>query len=156
MKSIGTYTVRGSVGDGVTDLVDGVEEKIRLFDGRFDTAYKVTTFICAPGDADDPDITARLTTEPNLPTSIVGFWNWGDNRQIAWTSSNGATDVFVQESFGLVDPDNLVVEDLYVSFRFNAADTKLVNYMITMEKFDITDARGALAMVRNKSQGSSA
>jgi len=156
MKSMGTYTVRGSIGDGVTDLVDGVEEQVRLFDGRFDTAYKVTSFVIGPGDADDPDFTARITTEPNLPSDVVGFWNWGDNRQIAWATNEGSTDIYSTRNTSTVDPDNLVVEDLYVSFRFNASDTKLVNYMITMEKFDISDARGALAMVRNKSQGSSA
>lgn len=156
MKSIGTYTVRGSIGDGVTNLVDGVEEKIRLFDGRFDTAYKVTKFIVAAGDAEDPDCSARLTTEPNLPATITSFFNWGDNRQIAWATNNGSTDTFLVDNVGIVDPDNLVVEDLYVSFRFNQSDTKRANYMIIMEKFDISDARGALAMVRNKSQGSSA
>lgn len=155
MKKIGTYTVRGSIGDGVTDLVDGVEEQVRLFDGRFDTAYKIIEFKIAPGDQDDPDITARITTEPNLSTTIVGFWNWGDNRQIAWASNNGSTDVIALDNHSFVDPDNLVVEDLYISFRFSSADTKLANYMITMEKYDITSAKGALAMVRNKSQGSS-
>lgn len=152
MKKIGDYTVRGSIGDGVTDLVDGVEERIILFDGRFDTGYKVTDFRIAPGDTDDPDCMARITTQPGLPTTIVGFFNWGDNRQIAWASNNGSTDVNLIDNVGIVDSDNLVIEDLYVAFRFISADTKLVNYMITMEKYDITDSQGALAMVRNRSQ----
>ena len=152
MKKIGDYTVRGTIGDGVTDLVDGVEERIILFDGRFDTAYKITKFVIAPGDTDDPDIMARLTTEPNLVSTIVGFWHWGDNRQIAWASNNGSTDVVAIDNVSIVDPDNLVVEDLFVSFRFASSDTKLVNYMIEMEKYDITDDKGALTMVRNRSQ----
>lgn len=155
MKKIGTYTVRGSIADLDNGLIDGVEEKINLFDGRFDTAYKVVSFIATTGDASQQDITARLCTEPNIDSAIVNFWNWGDQRQIAWAANNGSTDIFSTDNQSFVDPDNLIVEDLFVSFRFTSSDTNRVNYMITMDKYDITDSRGALAMVRNKSQGSS-
>jgi len=156
MKKIGTYTVRGSIVDPTTGLIDGIEETVRLFDGRFDTAYKVIKFDITTGDASQQDVTARLATEPNLSTAILDFWNWGDQRQIGWACNNGSTDTFAIDNVSFLDPDNLIVEDLHVSFRFNHADTNRVNYMITMEKYDITSAKGALAMVRNKSQGSSA
>ena len=38
MKKIGEYTVRGQISDGIV-------EKIILFDGRFDTGYRVTSFV---------------------------------------------------------------------------------------------------------------
>ena len=153
MKKLGTYTVRGSIGNGVDNLVDGTEKRIQLFDGRFDTAFKIIKFDIGPGDMDDPDLTARLTTVPNLYPGIVGFWNWGDNRQIAWASTNGSTDVISLDYNSFVDPDHLIVEDLYIAFRFASSDTKLCNYMITLEKYDITEWQGALTMVRNSGQG---
>ena len=52
----------------------------------------------------------------------------------------------------VVDPDNMIIEDLYFSARFSAADTFRVNYMVTLEKYDISDWQGALTMVRNRSQ----
>ena len=152
MKKIGEYTVRGSIGDGVTALPDGVEEKIQLFDGRFDTGYRITGFVVGGGDMSDPDFTARLTTEPGLPTGITDFWNWGDNRQVAWCGHNGSTDVMGVDINSVVDPDNMIIEDLYFSARFAAADTFRVNYMVTLEKYDISDWQGALTMVRNRSQ----
>lgn len=155
MKKIGTYTVRGSIFDPDSGLADGSEEKIQLFDGRFDTAYKITSFKIATGDASDPDITGRVTTEPGLDSSIQGFWNWSDQRQIAWAAVNGATDVFGYDFQAFVDEDNLIVEDCFVSFRFASANTNRVNYMITFEKYDITDSLGVLTMIRNRSQGES-
>ena len=51
-----------------------------------------------------------------------------------------------------VDPDNLVVQDLFVIADEGVGSDVKVNYMIKMEKYDITDSQGALAMVRNRSQ----
>ena len=153
MKKIGTYTVRGSIFDPNSGLLDGVEEKIQLFDGRFDTAYKIVDFKIATGDASDPDLTGRVATEPNLDKAIQHFWNWSDQRQIAWATSNGSTDVFSYDFQNYIDEDNLIVEDCYVSFRFVSSNTNRANYMITFEKYDISDSLGVLTMIRNRSQG---
>ena len=53
--------------------------------------------------------------------------------------------------FNLVDRDNFIVEDLYVYVR-SGTSAAAVNYYIELDKYDTTDARGALAMVRNSSQ----
>ena len=44
----------------------------------------------------------------------------------------------------------MVIEDLYI-WANNAANDP-INYLIKMEKYDITDWQGALTMVRNRSQ----
>ena len=51
-----------------------------------------------------------------------------------------------------VDPDNLIVEDVFIDFGSGTAGAE-INYMLTFQKYDISDWQGALAMVRNKSQG---
>ena len=148
MKKIGEYTVRGQF----TSL-DGAGRKIQLFDGRFDTAYKVVKFWVSAQDPTDNlnDCVGSLATEPNM--SIAGAWDWSDNREIAWASSNGSTGTMATPEGGLIDPDNLIVEDLYVYGRYdNSGETDPINYMVVMEKYDISSARGALAMVRNNAQ----
>jgi hypothetical protein len=45
----------------------------------------------------------------------------------------------------------MIIEDLYL-MCVSANDTDDINYMIKMEKYDITDWQGALGMVRNRSQ----
>jgi hypothetical protein len=143
MKKIGDYTMRGQI------AADSNSNRILLFDGRFDTAYRVVDFIIAAQDPNSAsqDCNAKLTTEA---TTLLG-WNWDDNTEIAWAVS----EVRVTSSpvFGrsIVDPDNLIVQDLFIQGE-NAGSAD-INYMIKLEKYDIKDYQGALAMVRNKSQG---
>lgn len=158
MKKIGQHVARGNLRakEGAAGLVDGDEVRIRLFDGRFDTAFRVTKFLVFGGDQVVMDISARLSTEPNLDPSIDFFYDAGDNRQIGWAGHNGATDNGLQDMDGLIDRENLVIEDLYVTFRFASGSTTAVNYYIEMDKYDISDTMGAVTMVANKSQGSDA
>jgi len=142
MKKIGEYTCRGNVKDLTT-------QRITLFDGRFDTGYKVTSFQVLPENPDvaTEDVVGVLATE----SAAAGLrWNLGDQRQIAWAGNKN--DGLSSTQMAVIDPDNFIVEDLYF-FGKNGA-TKSVNYLITMEKYETTDWRGALALVRNSSQSS--
>jgi hypothetical protein len=145
MKTTGElYTIKGQFESGTTG------NKIQLFDGRFDTGYKVMSFAVAP---DDPtraqEIMAKIITEDTA--SFTGAdWDWSDNEQLAWaywgssTSGLSATDPFI-------DPDNLIIEDLYLQ-GYTTGEATTVNYLIKLQKYDINDWQGALAMVRNRSQ----
>ena len=148
MKKIGEYTVKGRL-----DKLSS--ERITLFDGRFDTGFRIVKFEIAAKDvATGADAYAKLTTE-EIDTSVAGDgdnWNWDSNLEIAWArwvmagpGTNGAADSFI-------DPDNMIVEDLYIYSGTADPNPADVNYMIHLEKYDITDWQGALAMVRNRSQ----
>lgn len=147
MKKIGEYTTRGQF------LSDGTAMKrIQLFDGSFDTGYRVVWFEVAMQDRADTSaesISAKLTTEitPNQQ-----LWDWGDNREIAWaTASNDANSIAVAAPTTIIDPDNLIIEDLYIG-GYSYSDSETINYIIHLHKYSFTDWRGALAMVRNRSQ----
>lgn len=147
MKKISEYTARGQI-------PEGEEISISLFDGRFDTAYKVVDLrICSSdlGSSGD-DCAVRLSTDSigPMPSSGEDMINFADNRQIAWCGVGGQSNGFENVS-PIIDPDNLIVEDLYISGQHGS--THPINYIIYLEKYDISDWRGALAMVRNKSQG---
>ena len=60
MKKISEYTVRGILPEATT------EEMIRLFDGRFDTGFRITEFIVWAQNVSSSsnDVCARLSTEP--------------------------------------------------------------------------------------------
>jgi hypothetical protein len=89
------------------------------------------------------------TEELGVPTS-PDIFDAGDNRQIAWAGSAMDAALAPGNWQSIVDPDNLIVEDLFIWANDAANDP--INYMITLEKYDITDWQGALAMVRNRSQ----
>ncbi|AXH78806.1 MAG: hypothetical protein [Circular genetic element sp.] len=145
MKKLHMYTTRGQV-------PDNTEKRIQLFDGRFDTAFRVVDFRVWGSDANasDSDVASRLSTEElGVPTS-PDIFDASDNRQIGWASSEMDTALGAGNWQSIVDPDNLIVEDLFIWANDSANDP--INYMITLEKYDITEWKGALAMVRNRSQ----
>ena len=149
MKKIGEYTTRGSIKS------DNVANRIILFDGEFTTGYRVVEFVIAPHDMDNTTIrnyAAKLMTDDDSSTGLN--WNWDDNSEIGWSIFGYDANATSQTNrFSLVDPDNLIIEDLYIiaDEAVGGGDSKL-NYFIRMEKYDITDSKGALAMVRNRSQ----
>ena len=140
MKKIGTYTMKGQF-----DPDDGNVELI-LDDGRFDTGYRVVKIEhCLSNPLVNAEYRVVLGTESNITSNF----NWGNNVQIAWGfGGNNSNGTIHSESW--VDPDNMIIQDLYVAGVKNGDVS--INYMITVEKYDITDWQGALAMGRNKSQ----
>ncbi len=150
MKKIGEYTTRGIITSSDTET-----HRIQLFDGRFDTGYRVKSFDVAMSDRDNGNqfiASVKLMTEPDDNNR---YWNFGKNTQIAWAGCGWDADTYYNnyEFRTMIDPDNMIVEDLYIGALVYNDQAVEVNYMITLEKYDITDWQGALAMVRNRSQG---
>ena len=149
MKKIGEYTARGVV------QTDNAYHKIILDDGNFETGYKIVEFVVAPHDMDNANIrtyNGKLVTDDDQTAGIN--WNWDRNSEIAWSLFHmDANDQRAPNHFSQVDPDNLVIQDLYIVADEGSASANIkMNYFIRMEKYDITDSQGALAMVRNRSQ----
>tara|TARA_Y100001973_G_C5188020_1_gene329113 strand:- start:836 stop:1345 length:510 start_codon:yes stop_codon:yes gene_type:complete len=154
-KYIGEYTARGVVSETETEA--GTPQKISLFDGRFDTAYKVVDFkiwSSAFGTSSNPDCVAKLSKNAVGTTTSGNFMRADDDNQIAWAASAGSTDGGLGFGEGpILDPDNLVVEDLYVYARTAGTQSMPLNYLIVMEKYQIDEWKGALAMARDRADG---
>lgn len=139
MKKIGEYTVMGQLNSPDST---GASKKIQLFDGRFDTGYRVKEFQVITKDpmGSNIEFMAKLTTRENTNK----FYNWQNNDQIAWSFGE------FQRQQGMVDPENIIVEDLYVyAATTSNAD---VNYMIVMEKYEFSEWKGALTMATERSE----
>lgn len=153
MKKIGEYTARGIITEEQTTA--GNPQKIPLFDGSFKTGYRVTGFkiwSANYGSSTAPDCIGKLSKNDDGDTSITNFMRADDDNQIAWAASAGFTeggDGFAEGP--IIDRDNLVIEDLYVYCR--SFGTQTVNYLVEMDKYEITDWQGALAMARDRAQG---
>ena len=143
MKKIGEYTTRGQVASATTT-------RIILFDGRFDTAYRIVDFQVAPQNPNSGNNAYGKLTTMDDSGSNPADWNWGDNQEWAWAGTYGVSDGIAGHG-EFIDPDNLIVEDLYF-YGIDSANDR-VNYMVKLEKYDVGDWRGALAMVRNSAQG---
>ena len=154
MKKIGEYTARGIVDE--VDTEAGNPQQIPLFDGSFKTAYRITEFYIWSSNyagSSGPDCIGKLSKNEFGTTSAANFMRADDDNQIAWAMNQGSSDSGGLGNPGIVDPDNLVVEDLYVYVRTTGANTNAINYLVKMEKYEITDWQGALAMARDRAQG---
>lgn len=154
MKLIGQYTARGIVTEANTE--NGRPQKIPLFDGSFQTAYRVVGFHiwgANYGSSTQPDCLGKLSKNDDGVTSTGEFMRADDGNQLAWAWFNATTDSGGDAMPSIIDPDNLVVEDLYVYARSNSGSTSTINYMVLLEKYEISDSVGALTMARDRAQG---
>lgn len=153
MKKIGEHTIRGRLdaADGAS-IADGEFVRINLFGGDYRKAYRVTKFLVISGDQSNTDGMGRLTTEQDVPSDVFDYVDMSDPRQIAWASINGSTDLNMIDMVGLVVRDNLVVEDLYMTFR-GPTGVSSMNYYIECDIMELEEMQGPLVMVQNRSQG---
>ena len=152
MKKIGSYTARGTISEDQTTA--GLPQKIPLFDGVFNTAYRVTKFYIFPSSfssSSQTDVIGKISKNEFGATSNHAFWRADEDNHIAWAGAAGGSDV-IDRIVNVIDKDNLVVEDLYVYARTAGDTANPINYLIEMEKYSITDWQGALSMSRDRAQ----
>ena len=156
MTKIGTYTARGVVSE--VDTEAGTPQRVFLWDGSNKTAYRVTSFYIWGSNwsgSTGPDVIGKLAKNDIGTTSAASFMRADDDNQIAWAVSQGSADTgggpFNEGP--IIDPENLIVEDLYVYVRTAAAQSTPVNYLIELEKYAIDGWRGTLEMARDEFDG---
>jgi len=133
------YTARGKVLAGEVD-------RLTLFDGKFDTGYRIIDFHIAPQDIiTTENVQMKIMTKEE--THNTG-WYWSKNTEVGWASYKGASSL--DTYYSKWDKDALIIEDLFLDATGDSGE--YVNYMITLEKVKTSDWMGALTMVRNSSQ----
>lgn len=140
-----THTLRGQIPEGTV-------KRLIIDDGRLTHAMRVTKFVVFG----DPTISAG-----NDAMGVLGYqgtfpqlWNAADNNQFAWSSTRigdlGAADT----QFSLVDPEHLVIRDMYITGQVGSAGgTGVLNYYIEMEAVDISHDESILQLIKERSQG---
>jgi hypothetical protein len=138
---------------GAAHIVDGQELRINVFDGSYKTGIRITKLAVASGDQSHQDFCLRVSTEGGITSSIDEYIDYGDSRQIAWAFVNGTTDLNVTDHYSLVDRENLVIEDLYLTVRTASSSITNLNYYMECDIYELEPFQGSLAMVQNRSQG---
>ena len=150
MKVIGEYTCRGTITPSLTE-----PEKITLFDGRFDTGYRIKKFVVSPYDMDNTNIRSFVGKVATVGSLDPREWNWADQREIAWSWFGfDANASQAGQHFSQVDKEQIIVEDVYVYAEEPAGSTAgFMNYYIEFEKVEMSDWQGALTMAKDKAMG---
>ena len=129
-------------------FVEGEVKRLILDDGRLNHGYKVVSFVISGApNLSAADAYATLGLDYDTPLA----WNWGDNRQIAWASTNIATSSGLEAPFAVIDPDHVIIMDLYIQGNSGATDG-VINYLIELETVDLTDDEAILSLIKERSQ----
>jgi hypothetical protein len=127
-------------------LTDTNVKQLIVDDGRLNHGYKVTSFqVWVTGSSAD-GVYAVLGKEYDMGAG----GDAGDARQIAWAGNafdTGGTPNAT--SFSVIDPDHVVVQDLYIQ-RINPSDE--CNYLIVLETKDLTNDESILQLIKERSQ----
>jgi hypothetical protein len=124
-----------------------------LDDGRINVGYRIIDFRIWNSDmigsvhsfASQAHLSMGLEATSALPLA-------SDNREIAWASFNTLTSGTLYD-FRLVDPDHIVVRDLFLIFpQVDNTIESTVNYYILMEEYDITDQEAIISIIKEESQ----
>lgn len=145
-KPIGDIiTMKGTIGQNING------HELQLFDGCFDTGYEILEFYIAPKT---PTAAQEWISILHTSTSVTSItqWDWADVQQIGWASW-GIPSGGSGADFFLLDRDNFIIENLYISTYQSTGDAAELNYFITLQKYKVDVWDGALNMVTNLSQG---
>lgn len=136
-------TLRGQV-------VEGDVKRLIVDDGRLNHGYKVVHFVIS-GDPSNSagDAFATLSLDYDAPL----IWDWSDNRQIGWASTQVDIVSGLTPPFSVLDPDHIVIMDLYIQGRVGTAGgSDSINYLIEIEPVELTDDQAILALIKERSQ----
>jgi hypothetical protein len=131
-------------------FVEGETKRLIVDDGRLNHGYKVVRFVIAGDPASSGnDAFATLSLDYDAPV----IWNWGDNRQIGWASTNVVGTSGLEPPFSVLDPDHVVIMDLYVQGSVGGAGgSSVINYLIELEPMELTNDQAILTLIKERSQ----
>ena len=133
---------------GIAD--SGVNKRLIVDDGRLNHGYRVVRFEIFPVDvsAGSADCSGVLSLDYDGTTEE---WRADDNRQIAWSSTTMSTAYSLNNKTDIIDPDHVVIMDLWVLAYTNGAETR-INYLIELEPVELTDEQAILSLIKERSQ----
>lgn len=131
------HTLRGRVNAGDT-------LRLIIDDGMLNQGHKVVEFYVwaqSIASGDDPACVLAKSYDAN-PS-----WDASDNRQIGWAGQT-TTNTTRMMQFDLLDPDAIVVQDL---FLINIG-VSVANYMVVIEPVNLTDDQAVMQLIKERSQ----
>jgi hypothetical protein len=128
----------------------GISKRLIVDDGRLNHGFRVVRFEIFPVDVTSgaSDCSGVLALDYDGTTQE---WRADDNRQIAWSSTTMSTSYSVNNKTDVIDPDHVVIMDLYVQAYTNGSDTR-INYLIEIEPVELSNDQAILSLIKERSQ----
>lgn len=129
--------------------VNGEVRRLIVDDGQFTQGYKVLDFRILGVDP----VSGTADSVGTLALSQLGAtrWDLSDNRQIAWAGQTMVSSASPYPTMATIDPDHIVVRDLWVWGYGTTADPGY-QYLVTLEEVTITEDHAVLQLIKEVSQ----
>lgn len=136
------YILRGQVPEFTETHILSIDP------ARTGFAFKIVEFYVAGqmNDAND-DVYAKLSTRETGTAN----WNWDDNRELAWASTNVNTAAGASAPYMVVDPQ-LVISDLWINGNTNGSSGTVYNYYIHLERVKVSEDMTVLGLIKERAQ----
>lgn len=133
---------------GIAD--SGITKQLIVDDGRLNHGYRVIRFEVFPVDvtAGSSDCSGVLALDYD---GVTQFWRADDNRQIGWSSTTMSTTFSVNNKTDIIDPDHIVLQDLWILAYTGGADGR-INYLIEIEPVTLSNDESILQLIKERSQ----
>jgi hypothetical protein len=136
------HTLRGQ-------FTEDVAKRLILADGQLTRGHRITKFVISgdPSSAAN-DVYAQLSTG-----ETENKWNWADNRQIAWCSTNMFNVGGAMAPFTVIDPEHVVIQDLFINGNVGSTGgSGIINYLIELTPVTLTDEESVIQLIKERSQ----
>lgn len=131
-------------------FTEGEVKRLVVDDGTLYRGFKVIRFVIS-GDPSSLGNDAYATLGLQYDTPLV--WDWGDNRQIGWASTNVAQTASLNDEFSVLDPDHVVLRDLYIQGQVSGSGgSSIINYLVVLEPVFLSDDEAIITLIKERSQ----
>ena len=141
VRSKNSRTLRGR-------LDDNEVHRLIVDDGRLNHGWRIAAFYVAGDGLNSAEVNAKISTDDVI--AGLTTWNWGDSREIAWASARQTVEATWGGWDSAIDPDRTIVTDAFISGRSSTGGS--INYMIILEKVELTDDESILALIKEREQ----
>jgi hypothetical protein len=119
-------------------------KRLILDDGMLTSGHRITEFhVWAVSQASGDDPGCILGLQANMG----GDFDASDNRQIGWASQT-TTATTREMKFSLIDPDHIIIRDLFIQNISN----DLANYLVVIEPVSLNNDQAVLQLIKERSQ----
>jgi hypothetical protein len=138
------HTLRGTIDSSEV-------RRLIIDDGIFTQGHKVMKFEIFPVDmtSGGADVSGVLSIDYD---GARQEWLAEDGRQIGWSSTTMSTSNSVNNKTDILDPDHIVIRDLYVTGYSNSGR---INYLVIVEPVSLSEDEVVLQLIKERSQDDS-
>ena len=127
-------------------LADNEKRRLIVDDGNFNDGWRITRFVVAGDSVNNDEVAAKISFQ----RSTTNFWRWDNNLEIAWAANRQTAQATWGGFDGAIDPSAVIVADCWITGA--SANGNDINFMIEIERVELSDDQAILALIQERAQ----